>query len=328
MALEAVLHTSISDLLVINPQRRNPHAKEAEVISKDYGQRLGIHLDNFDGYNSMSAFLYPRASLERLVAIISIMNLLYYVDEAFERHARLEEDPQENDYLRKVFESSVPILLYGQAPSTDNKIHHGCKLIHDLVAPLTTIDWLKRFVKAISEHLVSTTYTLDDVVESDADDALKKYIGLRRLDCGMNPTMLMIELAYGFYLPDSVRVHPFIQQVEAATANIAGLMNDLFSYEKEVIEYGSRFNLVAVLMDYKQLSFADAVAESVGIVNQNTYDFLRLRNEIPSWGDKAIDDMVCRYVDALEDQISATWHWQQTTDRYHSMTSPFPELRI
>jgi hypothetical protein len=328
MTLKTVLHTSISDLGVIEPLRHNPHAKEAEAIAKVHCQRLGIHLDNFDGYNSMSAFLYPRTSLERLVAIITIMNLLYYIDEAFERHERVEEDPEENLYLRKVFQSCVPILLYGETPKTDNVIHGGCKLIHDLLAPLTTVDWLKRFVGTIGEHLMSTTYTLKDVIESNADDMLEKYIDLRRLDCGMNPTMNMAELAYGFYLPDTVKAHPFIKQVEAATANIAGLMNDLFSYEKEVIEYGSRFNLIAVLMDYKQLTFEDAVAESVAIVNQNTNDFLRLKDAIPSWENKATEDMVRQYVDALEDQISATWYWQQTTDRYRSPTSPFPELRI
>jgi hypothetical protein len=312
---------------LIDPQKVNPHSEEAQAIAKTLCKDAGIHLSTFDGYNTMSAFLYPNASLERLVGLIVIMNFLYYIDEVYERHERQETDRNEDIYLREVFDHCVQIILYGKMPDRKHELYDASLMIHKTVLPLTNERWFKGFIIVILQHLKSTTYNLEDILDENNDDPIEAYIALRELDCGMRPTMHMIEFANNFYLSDEVKAHPYIRSVEEPTANIAGLMNDIISYEKEVLQFNSRFNLVALLEDYKELSFEAAVHEAVKIVNQNTNDFLEREKQIPDFGDEKTNEIVRQYVQGLRDQINATWHWQMATDRYRSPNSPYPELR-
>jgi hypothetical protein len=317
----------LSDILLIDGKRTNPHAQEAQQKAKEYCKEAGIYLDNFDGYNSMCAFLYPDATAERLTAVIIIMNFLYYVDEVYERHARQQTDRTEDLYLREVFDNCTRIMLYGIQPTSEHELYKACSLIHKVVIPLSNVEWLQQFIFVTLQHLKATTYTLEDILKTKGGDPIQQYMDLRVLDCGMRPTMRLIEFANDFYLPEEIKAHSFIHSVEEPTGNIAGLMNDLFSYEKEVIAFGSRFNLVALLEDYRGLNFEGAVDQAVEIVNRFTRDFLECEKAIPDFGSDEVNKMVQQYVQALHDQINATWQWQISTDRYRSRQSPFPELR-
>ncbi len=318
----------LSDIKLIDKQKINPYAEEAQTIAKGLCKKAGIHLSNFDGYNSMSAFLYPDASLDRLVGLIVIMNFLYYVDEVYERHERQgSTDKSEDIYLREVFDNCVEIIISGKKINATHELYDASYMIHETVVPLTNLDWMRRFITVTLQHLKSTTYNLEDIIEGN-EDPIEAYVGLRELDCGMRPTMHMIEFANDFYLPEHVRNHPYIRSVEEPTANVAGLMNDIISYEKEVIEFDSRFNLVALLEDYRNLQFDQAVHEAVVIVNENTDNFIKRETEVPDFGDDETNNLVARYVQGLRDQINATWQWQMSTDRYRSPNSPYPELRI
>ncbi|MEQ8675005.1 MAG: terpene synthase family protein [Aggregatilineales bacterium] len=321
---------TLSDIHKIAPKLVNPHAKEAEQTAKRLCAELGIHLDDkFDGYNTMSAYLYPTASKERLIAIIMMMNMLYFIDEVYDRHARDEVDAQEDLYLRRVFDNCVPILLRGEMPANDDHVlYQPCLVIYNIVSPLVSENWMKRLVFSMLQHLKSTTYTLDDILQTKGGDPIEQYIMLRELDCGMRPAIDMAELALGIYLPDEVKQSDYIESIEYPTALIGGLMNDIFSYEKEVVFCDSRFNLVAILQDYRYLSFDEAVHESVCIVNKYTDDYLERAANIPDFGSPEMNRMVELFVEGMGHQINATWYWQLSTDRYCSPTSPFPELRL
>lgn len=317
----------LSDVYLIGPKTTNLFAKQAEATAREKSQAAGIYIDTFEGYNNMCSFLFPEASQERLVALIMVMNFLYYVDEVYERHARQEPDPEEDKALRYIFSKCIQIMVTGEMPNEDHPLYRGSLAIHNEMVPLTNAEWLQRFLNVIVEHLKSTTYTLEDILHIQGGDPIEQYIALRELDGGMRPTMRMIEFANDFYLPDEIKTHPFIRRIEEPVASIGGLMNDIFSYEKEVIAYGSRFNLIALYEDHYDCSFAEAVHETVAVVNRYTADFLKLEKSIPEWPDEATNTLVRNYVRGLRHQVNATWYWQVSTDRYRSSTSPFPELR-
>lgn len=318
----------LSDILLLDPKKLNPHADLAQRIAKQHCKNAGIYVPTFDGYNTMCAYLFPDASLERLVALIMIMNFFYFVDETYERHERQGNNKDEDMYLRTIFDNCVQVMLYGKLPATEHQLYRACLVIHRFVLPLTNETWLKNFISVTIQHLKSTTYTLEDILNAEGGDPIEQYVALRELDGGMRPTMRLIEFANNFYLSDEIKMHPYIRSVEEPTASIGGLMNDIFSYEKEVTAYGSRFNLVALLEDYHHLSFEKAVHQAVEIVNQHTRNFLAREQAIPKWENEETNQTIRRYVQCLRNQINATWHWQISTDRYRSKTSPFPELRI
>jgi hypothetical protein len=324
--ISAINLLSLADLKTIDHQKVNPRAEEAQARARQICQEAGIYLSNIDSYNDMSAFLYPEASLDRLVAMMVIMDFLFYVDELYEQHLEQDKDRRAEAYLHQVFENCARIMYTGQLPADDHELYRACFATYELVRPLTNEPWLRSFIKLTQQHLQSITYNLDDIL-SEGDDAVEKYIAFRGIDSGMRPAIHLIEFANGFYLPPEVKYHPVIRHLENMTANVGGLMNDIFSYEKEVIRLHSRFNLVAVLQDYQGLLFAEAVHAAVNIVNQQIDSFLQQEQGLPDFGDKTANALAGRYVQGLRDQINATWYWQMTTDRYRSPNSPYPELR-
>ncbi|QPC82662.1 hypothetical protein G4Y79_23735 [Phototrophicus methaneseepsis] len=319
---------SLSDVCKIGPKAVNPHADEAQARSKQICEQAGIYIPSFENYTTMSGYLYPEASMERLVVLITVTNMLYYADEVYERHARQDPDPAEDARLRALFEQTIEGIITGEVPHEDEPLYRGALAIHKAMTPLTHISWVKKLIPALVEHLNSTTYKLEDILQKEGGDPLERYIALRELDGGMRPTIRMIEFANDFYLTDELRSHPFIQSIEAPTVSVGGLLNDIFSYEKEVLAYDSRFNLVAVFEDYYDLPFEHAVHKAVEVVNNHIAAFLALEQSIPVWEDPKTNEIVRRYVKGLRDQIKAAWYWQLSTDRYRSKTSPFPELRM
>ena len=316
----------LSDIKKIDTKKINPHAQEAQARAEKICKEAGIQLPHFDSYNMTSAFFYPDAPLERLVAVIIIMNFLFYIDDVYERHVLREID--EKRHLREILENCVQIMSSGDKPHDTHELYDTSLAIHQIVAPLTNKKWLQRFTTSMQEHLNSSTYTLGEDFISQNDDAIGAYITFRELDSAIFPAMYLIEFANDFYLPDRINSHPYILNMEKFNANVFGLMNDIFSYQKEVIQYNSRFNLVALLEDYRGLSFSESVHEAVKIVNQNTEFFLEQEQQVPDFGNKEYQDMTIRYIKGLRDQINAAWYWQITTDRYRSVNSPHPELRI
>lgn len=314
---------TLSDLLVIAPVQINPQAEEAERIIEDYCRKLGIWLPHFQEYTTMSSYLFPRASVERLVAIDIFTNLLYFIDDVFDRNKPSQVGEIE---MRKVFENCVAAMQYGIVPEDDHMLYATCLELHRQFAALNSQAWIDRLTDSLLQHFKATTYSIDDILKLGGD-AVTQYIAIRELDSGMRPTMSLIELAYGIYLPDEVLNHTVIRRLTLRTARVGGLMNDIFSYEKEVLALGSRFNLIAVLMESQHLSFDEAVHVAVGMLNEFIAGFLEMENELPTWDDPKTNRLVQQFVEGLKDQIIATWHWQMSTNRYRSPNSPFPELR-
>jgi hypothetical protein len=316
--------TQLSDLRTLGPEQFHPQIELATQIQRQDCERLGIMSPNFGDYTTMSAYIFPRTSLIRLNNIALVNNLLYYVDDLFDRH---DQSIEVNDrQLRQMYELCFHVLATGERPEPSNNILDTClEIYHRFKSTAPHPNWYKRLLRNLLEHLKSSTYEIDDIIMNE--DRVKAYIHLRDMDSGMNPEIDMIEYAYGIYIPDHVFQHPQVSQATMMCARLAGLMNDVFSYEKEVIVQGSRFNFLAVLMDFEGLTFTEAVDRAVQMLNEFSDTFAQLEAHIPDFGDPNLNRSVALYYQGLHDIIIGAWFWQIFTDRYASPTSPFLELR-
>lgn len=316
---------SLSDLRVIGPVQINRQAQLAEWMIEDYCERLGIKLPHFQEYTTMSSYLYPSASLERLVAIDILTNLLYYTDDLFSS-ARADPDDADDIAMWKVFENCILILRYGIMPKESLPLYATSMKLRELMLRLASDAWLSRLATSLENHFKSTTLSLQSIMQDGILD-VGRYIAVREHDSGMYPTIDLLELGSDIYLPDEVLNHPVVQILRECTIRLGGLMNDLFSYHKEVILQGQRFNLVNVLMESKGWCFEETVHKVVLMLNGYTETFLNYEQCLPTYPNEDTNQKLQIYVQGLRDQIIATYHWQMATNRYRSPESPFPELR-
>ncbi|MEM9953204.1 MAG: terpene synthase family protein [Chloroflexota bacterium] len=318
---------SLSDILYAGPCQVNTTAEQAERTAEAFCKELGIYLPNLSEYNTMSAYLFPHTSYERLFAIIVLNNLLFYIDDQMDRNDAEGNIPSEIEQ-RRMFDQIVRIFKTGHVQDNQDRLQVSAKAIRDLFLPLSDPRWLKRLIENTEKHLKATTY--DSGVQSNRTgrNLVEHYIAVRDHDSGMVPTVDLIEFASNIYLPDEVLAHSVLQEAMLECTRVAGLMNDIFSYHRECVVMGSDFNLVAVSQHAFGLSFERALDYSIGVINENLESFLAKEANLPSFDDESIDALVHDYYHGLKDQIIAAWHWQLSgTNRYRSPESPFEELR-
>jgi hypothetical protein len=324
---------SLSDLKVIGSVQIHPQAEEAERRIEAYCQYLGIKLPHFDEYTTMSSYLFPHAGTERLVVIDVLTNLLYYIDDIYSMNRGEQErnNALDSQTMMTIFKNCLDILRKGtlgngETPDLREPLYRTMKALHDDMLRLASQAWLDRLVNDLQDHFRYSLLPVEAIMTNGRPD-INKYITVREHDSGMRPTIDLLELGFGIFIPEAVRQHPVISILRTCTIRIGGLMNDIFSYHKEVTKLGSYFNLIAVYMHGEGLSFDDAVDQAVDFVNGFTETFLEYEHNMPDFGDPKLNHDVELYVLGLRDQIIATYHWQMSTNRYRAPDSPFPELR-
>ncbi len=326
------LHT-LSDLEVIGPVQIHPKAEEAERRIELYCHQLGIRLPHFDEYTTMSSYLFPHATLERLVVIDVLTNLLYYIDDVYSmnRGENERDDALDSSTMMTIFTNCLVILRCGtlqdgKPVDLSEPLYRTMKALHHDMLSMSSQLWVDRLVKSLEDHFRHSLLPVDNIMTDGRLD-LDKYVYVREHDSGMHPTIDLLEFGLDIFIPDEIRKHPVINTLRICTMRIGGLMNDIFSYHKEVVKLSSHFNLIVVFMQSEGLSFDEAVDRAVEYVNGFTRTFLEYENKLPDFGDEKLNRDVALYVMGLRDQIIATYHWQMSTNRYRSADSPFPELR-
>ncbi|MEO1352065.1 MAG: hypothetical protein AAFW84_25225 [Cyanobacteria bacterium J06635_15] len=316
----------LADHAVPGPKRKNPQADKANQITKQLCQKYRIDLPNIDEYNTMAAHVFPHAPVDRLVAITLWLDFLYFIDDLYDRNITHLYSHDAEKY-QHILENTLRIICDRDKPKTDHPFYPVAYELNRRFSEIAMPGWFERFKAASMKHLRSVTYDAEHAVDDSGTLSVEKYIALREADCAMESMISTIDIALGVYTPDAVLNHPKIQRLVRLATRFGGFSNELFSYEKEVLRLGSRFNLVAVFMEAHELSFAEAVHETILLINRETAEFLELEKNLPVWDDPHLNELARLYASALKDQIVAAYHWQFTTNRYRSPHSPFPELR-
>jgi hypothetical protein len=143
--------------------------------------------------------------------------------------------------------------------------------------------------------------------------SVASYLQLREVTIGLQVMFALSELLEGFSLADSVRQHPALQRLATRTSNIVGWSNDLFTYEKEIMQ-GEMHNLVMVLVNERRLTMAEAVAQAVALHDNEVRSFLEEIEQLPCFG--LANASVQRYVTMLKCWIRGHLDWAHETGRY------------
>src|SRR5262245_59075101 len=116
---------TLSDLQILGPAQTNPNGPQAMQISEQYCKSLGILHENFANYASMSTYVFPRASLERLVTVDLLNNLLFFIDDTLGEEQAATSQPEKE----ALFHTCMLILRDGYHPAQTNPILETCKVL-------------------------------------------------------------------------------------------------------------------------------------------------------------------------------------------------------
>lgn len=317
-----------SNIQITEPFKVNPYAKEAEAKVEEYARKYGIYLSGFDHYNTVFAFLFPETSLEKLVVVGNLNCLLFYIDDVATSWLKPGSAKFEKILVRpEPLEPLIELFRYGQMPKEPTQLQLAFAELRQQFIELSdqNEEWLGRLANSLERYFVKTNRPaelLGDVKTLD----LAEYIGWREDDSGMWTCIDTVEFTQGVYLPAELLENPILRQMQHDCVQIVALLNDVFSYHKEITQEGYAYNLVNIISQQRDLELKEAAKLAMSLINDIICDFYELEKELPDYG--AVENaLLAQYVQGLKYQIGTAWHWQLLTDRYRSPDSPFAELR-
>ncbi|MCA0350828.1 MAG: hypothetical protein LCH85_02425 [Chloroflexi bacterium] len=318
-------HLSLPDLQVVQPIQINPFQAQSMECTAAICAVYAVDLPGMDQYTSMSSYLFPTTSFARLLAIDLLNATLFYIDDMYDRNQR--QVPLYGDHpTPAVYAACAKIFIDGQMPDPIHRLYPIWQELHRHFHDLSSREYRQRLVESLMQHFQAIRVP-NMAFKQPKPTALESYLSTRLHDSGMYPTMLLIEFALDIAISPVVYAHPQIKRATDLAGLAAAIMNDLFSYEKEVVLLDSRFNLIRILIDTQQLSFEQAVDQTIRLINQWISEFQAIVDQAQWFADAQHNHQARAYLAGLQQQIAAAWHWQLSTNRYRSPNSPFAMLR-
>ncbi|MGX7759649.1 family 2 encapsulin nanocompartment cargo protein terpene cyclase [Streptomyces angustmyceticus] len=138
-----------------------------------------------------------------------------------------------------------------------------------------------------------------------------EYLVMRQFN-NFRPCLSIVDAVDGYELPEALYARPEVQRVTALACNATTLVNDLYSFTKELASDPTHLNLPQVVAAHDKRGLKAAYLKSVEIHNQIMEAF-----ETESAPLSALSPLLGRYVRGLSDWVSGNHEWHATnTDRY------------
>ncbi|MDJ0383686.1 germacradienol/geosmin synthase [Streptomyces sp. G-G2] len=149
------------------------------------------------------------------------------------------------------------------------------------------------------------------------------YAEMRRATFGSNLTMYLCRLGQaGRGIPDEIYRSGIIRSLENAAADAGCLINDIFSYQKEIEVEGEVHNYVLVTRNFFDIGYEKALHICHSLQTRRTEEFEHIaRTQLPvlydDWklGTEARAGLDA-YVRELEDWLAGILNWHRKTHRY------------
>lgn len=209
----------------------------------------------------------------------------------------LHSIPEMEEQWREGVQAEAPLRSYHHAlaayaafatPSQVSRFVHDIARLH--LGYLAEASWAQqRYVPQVWEYLVMRQFN------------------------NFRPCLSIVDAIDGYELPEAGYARPEVQRVTALACNAATIVNDLYSFTKELESDPDHLNLPQVVAANGKCGLRDAYLRSVQIHNR-VMDAFESESAVVS----AASPLVARYVRGLDDWVAGNHEWHATnTHRYH-----------
>jgi 5-epi-alpha-selinene synthase len=272
------------------------------------------------GIGRLVARTHPDSPLEDLRLISDWYSWLFIRDDV-----RDDSEVGRNPEKLSCVDGRLLDVLEGAEPENEEQpLVHALRDLRDrLLARLRARSlsraWMRRFERAVREHLESTLWEASNRARGATPD-LDSYVRMRPLTGGLSIITELVEIVEGTHLPAEVRGHAAVRRLTDASHNVVCWANDILSLEKE-LSRGDVNNLVVVLRHSLGLDLQRAVERAAEMHDAEMRTFVDLSARLPSFG-IAVDANLGRYVAALRSRMRGVFDWSYESRRYGTPPRP------
>ncbi|MBD2452672.1 terpene synthase [Nostoc sp. FACHB-87] len=261
----------------------------------------------------LTSCAYPNYKLEELKIGNDWLSWLFIWDDQCDL-SYLKNQPEEMKVIHKRF---MEIFTGAEEiTSTDIPLTHA---LYDLRQRMIKV-WGNRYfhllVPCLEDYFNGCVLQATNHFRKTVPD-LDTYVKTRRLSVAGDLMLAWIEYFNGLKIPNIVRKHKILEQINEKTTNIFAWCNDIYSLPKELAS-DDVHNLVLVLYYQNKISLEEAINRAIEMHNQEIQTLLKLEESLPSFGE-LIDAEIKKYLSGIHEWIRGNYDWSKKTDRYNSV---------
>ncbi|GAB3301972.1 family 2 encapsulin nanocompartment cargo protein terpene cyclase [Parasphingorhabdus pacifica] len=206
-------------------------------------------------------------------------------------------------------------------PEPTNPIERGLADLWQRTAGPMTVPARRQFRTAVEDMTTSWLWELANQVQNRVPDPVD-YLEMRRKTFGSDMTMSLSRLANLDVVPAEIYRTTVMRELESAAQDYACLINDLFSYQKEIEFEGEVHNLVLVVQHFLGIDRWQARDVVADVMTARMQQFQHiLADELPRLFDEfGLDEsargVLARHAEELKDWMSGILEWHRRCVRY------------
>ncbi|MEW2520475.1 terpene synthase family protein [Actinacidiphila alni] len=183
----------------------------------------------------------------------------------------------------------------------------------------------RRFRTAVQDMCESWLWEVTNQKQNRVPDPVD-YIEMRRQTFGSDLTMSLSRIGHGNALPDAVYRSRPVQSMEVAAADYACLLNDVFSYRKEIEFEGEIHNAVLVVRNFLDCTPQEAMDVVGDLMAARMQEFQHItETQLPTLFeefalDEAAREVLLGYAQELRDWLAGILTWHEGCHRYEEAT--------
>ncbi|WP_307806712.1 terpene synthase family protein [Streptomyces sp. FH025] len=243
-----------------------------------------------------------------------------------------------DDYFPKVFgrtrdlagakaaNARLPLFMPldgGPAPEPANALERGLADIWERTAGPMTVEARGRLREAVEVMTASWIWELSNQIQHRIPDPVD-YLEMRRSTFGSELTTALSRIGHGRAVPEEAYRHGSMRALENSAMDYAAMVNDLFSYQKEVEYEGELHNVVLVVQNFFNCDYPSAVRIVDDLMHSRLDQFQHVaQKELPvlyedlGLGEEA-REVLGGYVRELENWLAGVLNWHEGCRRYRT----------
>lgn len=321
---------TLPDFYVPYPARLNPHVEEAREHSRAWAREMGMlegsgvweqrDLDAHD-YALLCAYTHPDATGPDLSLVTDWYVWVFFFDDHFlEKFKRTLDRPGGKAYLDRL-PLFMPLDLTAGTPEPTNPVEAGLADLWARTVPAMSREWRARFAESTENLLNESLWELSNINIGRVPNPVE-YIEMRRKVGGAPWSAGLVEFAAHAEVPDAVAAARPLEVLRDSFSDAVHLRNDLFSYEREILDEGELSNGVLVLETFLGCSTQEA-ADSVNELltsRLQQFEHTALAEVPPLCAEKGLTPQqaadIAAYAKGLQDWQSGGHEWHMRSSRY------------
>lgn len=319
----------IPDLTLPFPLRLNEHLPTARAHTLKWCASMGLldgslwtaeKVADYD-FASCAAGIEPIGSAEDLCLSTDWLSWGTYADDyypaAFGRTRDRLGATVQTDRLKML----MPTQDGAVQPQPQNALERGLADLWLRTTATMTEDARGHLRHAVTDMIESWLWELDNAALNKIPDPID-YLEMRRKTFGAELTSCLASIRQGDVVPPELRQHEAIASLENSAADYGCMINDVYSYQKEIQYEGEVHNLLLVVQNFFECSYKDALRIVEDVMAQRLAQFQRAGEvELPlAYDDYDLDRQTRAALDTraaqLRDWLAGVLHWHRVTRRY------------